>query len=171
MKRMACGLLPVIAVVAVAIIGGCKSKSTAVKTDGAVGAAATSAYDHETDWNDAANAIPLGYQEAQGKRIFYQYCVWCHADATPAGPSNRSNLTPVPPLLNDGDRLNGETDEFLQSIITVGGSGVKRSPMMPPYGKTLTADQIRAVIAFTRSVAQPPYLSKQVVASATPATK
>ena len=56
-----------------------------------------SAYDTEVDWNDATKVIPLGYQEAQGKRIFYQYCVRCHADATPAGPSNRSNVTPAPP--------------------------------------------------------------------------
>ena len=56
------------------------------------------AYDNEPDWNDATHVIPLNYQQAQGKRVFYQYCVWCHADATPAGPSNRSNLNPNPPL-------------------------------------------------------------------------
>jgi len=170
MRRAACWFLLVIAVVAVAMIGGCKNKSAAEKSDAAAAAAST-AYDHEVDWNDASKVIPLGYQEAQGKRIFYQYCVWCHADATPAGPSNRSNLTPVPPLLNDGDKLNAETDDFLQSIITLGGTGVKRSPMMPPYGKTLTPDQIRAVVAFIRTVAQPPYLRKQVAAAAPPAGK
>jgi hypothetical protein len=29
--------------------------------------------------------------------------------------------------------------------------------MMPPYGKTLSAGEIQAVIAFTRAIAQPPY--------------
>jgi len=29
--------------------------------------------------------------------------------------------------------------------------------MMPPYGKTLSADELRSVIAFTRAIAQPPY--------------
>ena len=140
-------------------VGGCKKSPAVVSAD-----ASASAYDNEPDWNDSQKIIRLGYQEAQGKRIFYQYCVWCHADATPAGPSNRSNLTPVPPLLNDGEKLNGETNEFLLSIVTLGGSGVNRSPMMPPYGKTLTPDQIRAVIAFTRSVAQPPYLKKDSAA-------
>ena len=101
--------------------------------------------------------VNLGYQEAQGKRIFYLYCVWCHADATPAGPSNRGNLTPVPPLLNDGEKLNGESDEFMQNIITLGGSALGKSAMMPPYGKTLSAGEIQAVIAFTRAIAQPPY--------------
>jgi mono/diheme cytochrome c family protein len=114
-------------------------------------------YDTEADWSDSQKTIPLGYQEAQGKRVFYQYCVWCHADASPAGPSNRSNLTPVPTLLNDGSVLNSQSDEYLQNIITLGGSAMGKSAMMPPYGKTLTSEEIRSVIAFTRAVAQPSY--------------
>jgi len=116
-----------------------------------------SAYDSEPDWTDSTKIIPLGYQQAQGKRIFYQHCVWCHADATPAGPSNRSNLTPNPPLLNDGATLNGESDEYMQNIITLGGSAMGKSAMMPPYGRMLSAEEIRSVIAFTRAIAQPPY--------------
>ena len=114
-------------------------------------------YDTEADWTDSQKIIPLSYQEAQGKRVFYQYCVWCHADASPAGPSNRSNLTPVPTLLNDGSVLNGQSDEYLQNMITLGGSAMGKSAMMSPYGKTLTHEEIRSVIAFTRAVAQPPY--------------
>ncbi len=133
-------------------LSACKKSAEPVKPVEAFGA-----YDSEADWNDSTKLVNLGYQEAQGKRIFYQYCVWCHADATPAGPSNRSNLAPVPPLLNDGDKLNGEGDEFMQNIITLGGSALGKSAMMPPYGKTLSAGEIQAVIAFTRAIAQPPY--------------
>ncbi len=52
---------------------------------------------------------------------------------------------------------NGESDEFMQNIITLGGSGLGKSAMMPPYGKTLTSKEIKEVIAFTRAIAQPPY--------------
>jgi mono/diheme cytochrome c family protein len=133
-------------------LSGCRKSVAAVNVD-----AASGAYDTEPDWNDNSKLIPLGYQEAQGKRVFYQYCVWCHADATPAGPSNRSNVTPVPPLMNDGEKLNGESDEFLQNIITLGGSALGKSAMMPPYGKTLSPADIKAVISFTRAIAQPAY--------------
>jgi cytochrome c oxidase cbb3-type subunit 3 len=115
------------------------------------------AYDTEADWSDAQHIIPLSYQQAQGKRIFYEQCVWCHADATPAGPSNRSSLTPVPPLLNDGAVLNAESNETLQNIVTLGGAAVGKSAMMPPYGRMLSAEDIRDVIAFARAIAQPPY--------------
>jgi mono/diheme cytochrome c family protein len=115
------------------------------------------AYDTEQDWNDPQHTIALNYQQAQGKRVFYNNCVWCHADATPAGPSNRGNLTPNPPLMNDGTTLNGVSDEFMQNIITLGGSAMGKSAIMPPWGLTLTADEVRAVIAFARAIAQPPY--------------
>jgi mono/diheme cytochrome c family protein len=59
--------------------------------------------------------------------------------------------------MNDGEKLNGESDEYMQNIITLGGSALGKSAMMPPYGKTLSADEIKAVIAFTRAVAQPAY--------------
>jgi len=139
-------------IISIAALSGCRKHAEAAKADPLL-----SAYDSEPDWADAQKVIPLSYQQAQGKRVFYQQCVWCHADATPAGPSNRSNLTPVPPLLNDGATLNGESDEFMQNIITLGGSAMGKSAMMPPYGKMLSAGEIRSVIAFTRAIAQPPY--------------
>jgi mono/diheme cytochrome c family protein len=130
----------------------CHKKSAAVHRDPLL-----EAYDTEQDWNDPQHMIALNYQQAQGKRVFYSNCVWCHADATPAGPSNRSNLTPNPPLLNDGTTLNGVSDEFMQNIITLGGSAMGKSAMMPPWGLTLRPDEIRAAIAFARAIAQPPY--------------
>ena len=115
------------------------------------------AYDTEQDPNDPQRTIPLQYQEAQGKRIFYDKCVWCHSDATPAGPSNRANLTPEPPLLNDGNVLNPLNNGVIQNIVTLGGSAVGKSPMMPPWGNTLSENDVRDVIAYVRRIAQPPY--------------
>lgn len=131
---------------------GCGKKGNTVTVD-----PLRAAYDSETDWNDPPRVIPLNYQQAQGKRVFYAQCVWCHADATPAGPSNRSNLKPVPALMNDGGELNGESDDYLENMITLGGSAVSKSAMMPPYGQTLTREEIRDVIAYTRAIAQPAY--------------
>jgi cytochrome c oxidase cbb3-type subunit 3 len=132
--------------------GGCKQKSSAVAKD-----PQRNAYDSEPDWNDPQKVVLLNFQQAQGKRIFYAQCVWCHADSTPAGPSNRSNLKPMPALMNDGSVLNSESDEYLQNIIALGGSAVSKSAMMPPYGETLTQDEIRDLIAYTRAIAQPAY--------------
>jgi len=130
----------------------CRKKSETLMANPAL-----RAYDVEQDWNDPQSTIFLNYQQAQGKRIFYTNCVWCHADATPAGPSNRSNVTPTPPLFNDGATMNALSDEFMQNTITLGGSAMGKSAVMPPWGRTLSQDEIRAVIAFERAIAQPPY--------------
>jgi mono/diheme cytochrome c family protein len=134
-----------------AAAAGCRNQPAARKD------AAAQAYDVEPDWNDPQKVIDLGYRAAQGKRIFYADCVWCHADATPAGPSNRSNVTPPPPLMNDGATLNKESDATLRNAIALGGSALGKSAMMPPYGRTLSDEDITNLIAYIRAIAQPPY--------------
>jgi mono/diheme cytochrome c family protein len=135
-----------------ATMSGCRRPSVIQKPN-----PLDSAYGSEPDWNDPERLIPLDYQQVQGQRVFYSDCVWCHADATPAGPSNRANLTPSPALANDGTTLNGLGNDYLQNIITLGGSALSKSAMMPPWGRTLKQDDIRGVIAFMRAIAQPPY--------------
>jgi mono/diheme cytochrome c family protein len=144
--------LRVLTIIACLVLTGCSRKSSVAKSD-----PIANAYDSEVDWNDSQRIIPLSYEQAQGKRIFYQQCVWCHADSTPAGPSNRSNVTPTPPLMNDRSVLSAESDENLQNMIALGGSAVGKSAMMPPYGKVLSKDEIRSVIAYIRVIAAPPY--------------
>ncbi len=146
------GRLALLLFLALAGLFGCRGGGTPAQADPLL-----KAYDVEPDWNDPARLIPLDYQQAQGKRIFYDKCVWCHADSTPAGPSNRSNVSPTPALSNDGAVLNGMSDEYLRNIIALGGSAMGKSAMMPPWGRALSPGDIQALIAFMRAIAQPPY--------------
>jgi mono/diheme cytochrome c family protein len=139
-------------IIAVVALSGCRKHSTTSKTK-----SSNSAYSTELDWNNPQHSIPLNYYQAQGQRIFYSNCVWCHADSTPAGPSNRANVTPSPALANDGAALNALSDDYVQNIIALGGSALSKSAMMPPWGRTLKQDDISGVIAFMRAIAQPPY--------------
>jgi mono/diheme cytochrome c family protein len=150
MRKPLTALAMVIATIVLA--ASCKQSRPAPKADPLL-----DAYEVEQDWNNPDHKIPLDYQQAQGKRIFYQKCVWCHADTTPAGPSNRSNLNPAPPLINDGTVFNSLSDEFLDNVITLGGGTMGKSAIMPPWGLTLTQDQIESLVAYIRAVAQPPY--------------
>jgi mono/diheme cytochrome c family protein len=145
-------IIALLLVVCASLATSCHEKLATAKSD-----PLARAYDSEPDWNDPQLVIPLNYQQAQGKRVFYQYCVWCHADSTPAGPSNRSNLNPTPLLASDGAVLNSLSDEALSNTIALGGSAVGKSALMPPWGNTLKQDDIKAVITFYRAIAQPPY--------------
>jgi len=53
--------------------------------------------------------------------------------------------------------LNQVGDEYIQNIVTLGGSAMGKSAMMPPWGQTLSQDEIQAVIAYIRAVAEPAY--------------
>ena len=159
MRRRRIALLLIIP--AFIILSSCQRKAAVSTANPSL-----NAYDVEQSSTDPQRLIPLNYQQAQGKRVFNNNCVWCHAEATPAGPSNRSSLTPTPPLFTDGETFNSLSDDFMRNTITLGGGAMGKSAIMPPWGQTLTADEIRAVLAYARAVAQPPYK-----ASARPASQ
>jgi hypothetical protein len=51
--------------------------------------------------------------------------------------------------------MNPLTDDYLFKVIKFGGASVGKSPMMAPLG--LSDQKIHNVIAFVRTLADPPY--------------
>ena len=102
--------------------------------------------------------IGLGYQQVLGSQLNDQYCSRCHnAEFTPERVSNFDNLEVKPHLFTEGDTLNKMSDADLTSIISFGGLALNKSPLMPPYGYTLTKAQTQALISYIRMVSDPPY--------------
>jgi mono/diheme cytochrome c family protein len=103
--------------------------------------------------------IALGYQEKVGKEVSYKYCTTCHdPESTPERVSNLDNLAPpLPHQFTDGNTLNSMSDADLIKIIADGGPALGKSPQTPAYRSTLTQAQIRAVVAYIRAIADPPY--------------
>ena len=100
----------------------------------------------------------LGYQQRLGSILNDKYCSRCHdPESSPERVSNFDNLEVKPHAFTDGATLNKMSDADLTSIIQHGGPALNRSALMPPYGNTLTAADIRASISFIRGVAEPPY--------------
>ncbi len=103
--------------------------------------------------------IALGYQEKVGKQVSDKYCIMCHdPESTPERVSNFDNLAPPQPhLFSDGSVLNALSDSDLTKIIADGGPALGKSPQTPAYRATLTAAEIKAVVAYIRAVSDPPY--------------
>ena len=100
----------------------------------------------------------LGYQQRVGSILADKYCNRCHdPESSAERVSNHDNLDVKPHAFTEGDTLNKMSDADLTSIILHGGPALNRSALMPPYGNTLTAADVRALIAYTRAVADPPY--------------
>jgi len=103
-------------------------------------------------------ATALGYEQKLGKEINEKYCIRCHdPESTTERVSNMDNLSPKPHPFSEGAALNALQDSDLIAIINRGGAAVGKSPQMPAWGATLTAQETRALLSYIRAVADPPY--------------
>jgi mono/diheme cytochrome c family protein len=102
--------------------------------------------------------IALGYEEILGRELSEKYCARCHnQESTPERLSNYDSLAVKPHGFNEGDTLNSISDADLTAIIEHGGPALNKSPLMPPYGYTLSKAEILALISYIRIVSDPPY--------------
>jgi mono/diheme cytochrome c family protein len=102
--------------------------------------------------------IALGYEEILGQELNEKYCARCHnPESTPERVSNYDNLAVKPHAFSEGDTLNNISDADLTAIIDHGGPALNKSPLMPPYGYTLSKAEIRALISYIRMISDPPY--------------
>jgi len=107
-----------------------------------------------------AQAATTAPDVTAGKADYQIYCASCHgATGGGDGPVGKT-LDPRPAKHNDGNYMNPLTDDYLFKVIKFGGASVGKSPMMAPLGGTLSDQQIRNVIAFVRTLANPPYHPK-----------
>jgi mono/diheme cytochrome c family protein len=107
--------------------------------------------------------IALGYQAMLGKQASDIHCIRCHdSESTPERVSNHDNLDPQPHAFTDGAILNAMSDANLLAIIGHGGPALNKSPQMPPYGNTLTAAEMDALVAYLRAMSDPPYRTQGV---------
>jgi mono/diheme cytochrome c family protein len=72
------------------------------------------------------------------------------------GPA-AAGLNPKPAKHTDGSYMNGLSNDHLYLVIEKGGTAVGKSALMTPWGSVMSEKQIWDVVAFTRSLAVPPY--------------
>jgi Cytochrome C oxidase, cbb3-type, subunit III len=100
----------------------------------------------------------LGYEQKLGKAMNDNYCIRCHdPESTTERVSNFDNLSPKPHPFSDGLALNVLQDSDLANIISRGGAAVGKSAQMPAWGATLKPAEIKALVAYIRAIADPPY--------------
>ena len=84
----------------------------------------------------------LPYELRLGRSVFQHYCLTCHGETGGGDGFNAFSIDPHPPDLSDPLFQKAKSDADLADAIRRGGSGVGLSPLMPPWGRTLTPDQI-----------------------------
>ena len=105
----------------------------------------------------AAPAAAVKPDVAAGAALYAANCTTCHgARGAGDGPAAAA-LDPKPAHHNDGAYMNALSNEHLFKVIKEGGAAAGKSPMMAPWGGMLSDAQIWDVVAFVRSLAEPPY--------------
>jgi mono/diheme cytochrome c family protein len=108
--------------------------------------------------------IALDYQRRLGQALDDKYCSRCHnPESTPERVSNFDNLSVKPHAFTEGDTLNKMSDADLLAIIGHGGPALGKSASMPPYGYTLSKTEVQALIAYIRTISDPPYQAPGMV--------
>jgi mono/diheme cytochrome c family protein len=92
------------------------------------------------------------YELRLGKRIYGHYCQTCHGETGAGDGFNAFNLDPRPRDLSDPKFYKSKNDVDLADAVRRGGAGVGLSPLMPPWGHTLSGRQIDQVILYLRSL-------------------
>ena len=94
---------------------------------------------------------------AAGAAQYKIFCESCHGPGGNGDGPAAAALNPQPAKHNDGAYMNTLTNEHLTKVIAEGGAAVGKSPLMAPWGGVLNEQQVKDVVAYVRSLADPAY--------------
>jgi mono/diheme cytochrome c family protein len=90
---------------------------------------------------------------AQGRNVYGRYCSVCHGVQGKGDGFNAFNLNPRPRNFTDSAFLARLDERLVRETIAKGGSAVGLSPLMPPWGHTLTDRDIELVSQYVEYLA------------------
>ena len=104
-----------------------------------------------------ATTAVYAQDKEEGKKLYVTYCSGCHGETGKGDGPGATSLPVKPANHTDGKIMNAMPDKTLFVIISKGGQAAGKSAFMPPWGGSLRDKQIQDIIAYLRSIANPPY--------------
>jgi len=96
------------------------------------------------------STVCSGSSFKEGRRLYLHYCTPCHGKKGNGKGFNARYLDPRPANHTDSEFMSKRTDGDLFDAIYGGGRAVGKSPLMPPWGETLSEDEIKSLIIYLR---------------------
>jgi mono/diheme cytochrome c family protein len=96
--------------------------------------------------------VGLTYAESLGRPVFAQYCATCHGETGKGDGQNASTLSPPPPDFTTSKAM--ADPSYVRHVIMEGSAAVGRSPLSPPWGRTLSAQQIDYLTLYCQALAR-----------------
>lgn len=87
------------------------------------------------------------------EQVFKFYCAQCHGLTGKGDGPNVSKDFPVSPRnFTSAEEMNKLSDADIKNVVLDGGPSVSKSPMMPPWGKTLSEEDVDGLIKYLRGI-------------------
>jgi mono/diheme cytochrome c family protein len=102
---------------------------------------------------DAFREDALTARQARGHRIFLQRCATCHGPEGRGDGQNAYNLQPAPPDFQVSLPRLSLADR--RRVVEGGTAALGRSPLCPPWGRSLEPDDVDAVLAWLEAASRP----------------
>ncbi len=88
---------------------------------------------------------------AETEQVFQFYCSQCHGlEGKGDGPNVTKDFPVSPRNFTNAEEMNKLTDADIRNVVLDGGPAASKSPMMPPWGKTLTEAQVDSLVKHLR---------------------
>ena len=88
---------------------------------------------------------------AEGEQLYRFYCAQCHGlQGKGDGPNVTKDFPVDPRNFTRADEMDKLSDADIRNVILDGGPVANKSPMMPPWSKTLTKDEVNALVRYLR---------------------
>ena len=104
-----------------------------------------------------AAAAASAQDKEEGKKLYTTYCSSCHGESGKGDGPAAASLPVKPANHTDGNVMNKMSDKTLMEIISKGGQAGGKSAFMPAWGGALRDKQVADIVAYLRSIANPPY--------------
>lgn len=90
----------------------------------------------------------------KGRPLFLHYCAHCHGLNGNGDGYNADQLEKWPAELSDHEFIEDKSNKQLYRVIKLGGAGVRKSHLMPVFGRTLSEEEIWSLVAYVRYLAR-----------------
>lgn len=104
----------------------------------------------------AGLALTLGVKGAWAAEVeatYKFYCAQCHGlEGNGDGPNVSKDFPVTPRAFTSAKEMDKLTDADLKNVILDGGPAASKSPMMPPWSKTLTEAQVDGLVKYLRQL-------------------
>jgi len=94
-------------------------------------------------------------QAADAKEVFDFYCAQCHGvNGDGKGVNVTKDFATDPRNFTNKADMAKRSDEDIKTVIRDGGPAISKSPLMPPWGATVSAAEVDGLLAYIRKLAK-----------------